>query len=164
MTAANLPDPESACLGSVKKGTPDWDRIAAEAARTVPGRENGGRLLVECHIRAMRVPTGTVIRLCQNSQVHHSSAEWQGCCAFTGNCDIKNLSRGSKVGPDGEPVLLPVWDSLLLHVESFRARCSIDDLECLQVYLPVFVEGGKLSVGDMHFSQGDGELSFCGEA
>jgi Acetamidase/Formamidase family len=31
-----------------------------------------------------------------------------------------------------------------------------------QVYLPVFVEGGKLSVGDMHFSQGDGEVSFCG--
>ncbi len=31
-----------------------------------------------------------------------------------------------------------------------------------QVYLPVFVEGGKLSMGDMHFSQGDGEVSFCG--
>ncbi|KAF7317333.1 Acetamidase Formamidase [Mycena chlorophos] len=43
-----------------------------------------------------------------------------------GNCDIKNLSRGS--------------------------RC----------YFPVFVPGANLSVGDLHFSQGDGELSFCG--
>ncbi|KIK63572.1 hypothetical protein GYMLUDRAFT_259300 [Collybiopsis luxurians FD-317 M1] len=43
-----------------------------------------------------------------------------------GNCDIKNLSKGS--------------------------RC----------YFPVFVKGANLSVGDLHFSQGDGELSFCG--
>ena len=43
-----------------------------------------------------------------------------------GNCDIKNLSRGS--------------------------RC----------FFPVFVEGAGLSLGDLHFSQGDGELSFCG--
>ncbi|XP_008673058.1 acetamidase/Formamidase family protein isoform X1 [Zea mays] len=43
-----------------------------------------------------------------------------------GNCDIKNLSRGSRI------------------------------------YLPVFVEGANLSTGDMHFSQGDGEISLCG--
>ncbi|KAF2972000.1 hypothetical protein GQX73_g1584 [Xylaria multiplex] len=43
-----------------------------------------------------------------------------------GNCDIKNLSRGSRV------------------------------------YLPVHVPGAKFSVGDLHFSQGDGEISFCG--
>ncbi|KAG6836372.1 hypothetical protein H0H93_008733 [Arthromyces matolae] len=43
-----------------------------------------------------------------------------------GNCDIKNLSKGS--------------------------RC----------YLPVFVSGANLSLGDLHFSQGDGEISFCG--
>ncbi|KAL9620960.1 MAG: hypothetical protein Q9160_004613 [Pyrenula sp. 1 TL-2023] len=43
-----------------------------------------------------------------------------------GNCDIKNLSRGSKV------------------------------------FLPVHVAGAKFSVGDLHFSQGDGEISFCG--
>jgi formamidase len=43
-----------------------------------------------------------------------------------GNCDIKNLSRGSKV------------------------------------YLPIHVKGAKFSVGDLHFSQGDGEISFCG--
>jgi len=67
-----------------ENGKPEWDKVANEAARTVPGRENGG------------------------------------------NCDIKNLSRG----------------------------CT--------VYFPVFVKGANLSVGDMHFSQGDGEVSFCG--
>jgi formamidase len=30
------------------------------------------------------------------------------------------------------------------------------------VYLPVHVKGAKFSVGDLHFSQGDGEISFCG--
>lgn len=43
-----------------------------------------------------------------------------------GNCDIKNLSRGSKT------------------------------------FLPIHVKGAKFSVGDLHFSQGDGEISFCG--
>jgi len=81
---ACLPQEKGACLGTVAKGTPEWGKIAGEAARTVPGRENGG------------------------------------------NCDIKNLSRGCKV------------------------------------YFPVFVEGANLSMGDMHFSQGDGEVSFCG--
>jgi formamidase len=28
--------------------------------------------------------------------------------------------------------------------------------------LPVHVPGAKFSVGDLHFSQGDGEISFCG--
>eukprot|EP00775_Hariotina_reticulata_P010055 gene10055-10211_t len=81
---ACLPSAKGACLGSVPAGSTEWERIAGEAARTVPGRENGG------------------------------------------NCDIKNLSRGCRV------------------------------------YLPVFVEGANLSMGDMHFSQGDGEVSFCG--
>jgi formamidase len=43
-----------------------------------------------------------------------------------GNCDIKDLSRGSRV------------------------------------YFPVYVKGGGLSMGDLHFSQGDGEITFCG--
>jgi formamidase len=43
-----------------------------------------------------------------------------------GNCDIKNLSRGSTV------------------------------------YFPVYVKGAGLSMGDIHFSQGDGEITFCG--
>jgi len=87
---ATLPNKTGAMLGKLghfsdKMGKDDtWDKVGGEAARTVPGRENGG------------------------------------------NCDIKNLSRG----------------------------CT--------VYLPVFVPGGNLSMGDMHFSQGDGEVSFCG--
>lgn len=43
-----------------------------------------------------------------------------------GNCDIKDLSRGSTV------------------------------------FFPVYVPGAGLSMGDMHFSQGDGEITFCG--
>lgn len=81
---ASLPNPKGALLGAIRPNHPDHDRIAGEAARTIPGRENGG------------------------------------------NCDIKNLTVGAKV------------------------------------YLPVFVEGANLSFGDIHFSQGDGEVSFCG--
>ena len=43
-----------------------------------------------------------------------------------GNCDIKNLTKGSKV------------------------------------FFPVYVKHGGLSMGDLHFSQGDGEITFCG--
>lgn len=43
-----------------------------------------------------------------------------------GNCDIKNLTRGSRI------------------------------------YFPVYVKEALLSMGDIHFSQGDGEISFCG--
>jgi formamidase len=31
-----------------------------------------------------------------------------------------------------------------------------------RVFYPVYVEGAKLSGGDLHFSQGDGEITFCG--
>jgi formamidase len=79
---ANLPNPNNAVLGTLKGAA--FDRVAKEAARTVPPREHGG------------------------------------------NCDIKNLSRGSRI------------------------------------YFPVYVDGAKLSMGDIHFSQGDGEISFCG--
>jgi len=79
---AQLPNSKNAILGSLQGA--EFERVAAEAARTVPPREHGG------------------------------------------NCDIKNLSRGSRI------------------------------------YFPVYVEGAKLSMGDIHFSQGDGEISFCG--
>jgi formamidase len=79
---AALPNPENAMLGRVKSA--DFERVAAEGARTVPPREHGG------------------------------------------NCDIKNLSKGSRI------------------------------------FFPVYVSGAKLSMGDIHFSQGDGEISFCG--
>ncbi len=29
-------------------------------------------------------------------------------------------------------------------------------------FFPVYVDGAGLSVGDLHFSQGDGEITFCG--
>jgi len=31
-----------------------------------------------------------------------------------------------------------------------------------RIFYPVFVEGAMLSGGDLHFSQGDGEINFCG--
>lgn len=31
-----------------------------------------------------------------------------------------------------------------------------------RIYYPVFIDGANLSVGDLHFSQGDGEITFCG--
>jgi formamidase len=76
------PEPREAVLGKVPKS--HFERVAKEAARTVPPRENGG------------------------------------------NQDIKNLSKGTRV------------------------------------FYPVFVDGANLSVGDLHFSQGDGEITFCG--
>ena len=39
---AALPETKGACLGLIPEGTPEWARVAAEGARTVPGRENGG--------------------------------------------------------------------------------------------------------------------------
>lgn len=31
-----------------------------------------------------------------------------------------------------------------------------------RVFYPVFVDGANFSIGDLHFSQGDGEITFCG--
>ena len=76
------PLPDSAILGSLSGA--EFNRVAGEAARTAPPRENGG------------------------------------------NQDIKNLTAGSRI------------------------------------FYPVFVAGAKLSFGDLHFSQGDGEITFCG--
>ncbi|UWG52221.1 Acetamidase/formamidase [Halalkaliarchaeum sp. AArc-CO] len=79
---ANPPTKDGALMGEMEDD--EAEEAAEVAARTVPGRENGG------------------------------------------NCDIKDLSLGSTI------------------------------------YFPVYVEGAKLSMGDMHASQGDGEISFCG--
>ncbi|WP_349878089.1 formamidase [Micromonospora sp. HUAS YX12] len=76
------PEPQDAILGGLSGAY--FDRVAAEAARTAPPRENGG------------------------------------------NQDIKNFTVGSRV------------------------------------FYPVYVPGANLSVGDLHFSQGDGEITFCG--
>ena len=76
------PLPDSAILGTLEGD--EFNRVAGEAARTAPPRENGG------------------------------------------NQDIKNFTAGTRV------------------------------------FYPVFVEGANLSFGDLHFSQGDGEITFCG--
>ncbi|APW64079.1 formamidase [Paludisphaera borealis] len=76
------PEPREAVLGGVPAA--DFKRVASEAARTAPPRENGG------------------------------------------NQDIKNMSKGTRI------------------------------------FYPVFVDGANLSLGDLHFSQGDGEITFCG--
>ena len=42
-------------------------------------------------------------------------------------------------------------------------NCDIKNLtKGTRIYFPVYVEGAKLSMGDIHFSQGDGEITFCG--
>ncbi|WP_296402304.1 formamidase [Psychrobacter sp.] len=42
-------------------------------------------------------------------------------------------------------------------------NCDIKDLtKGAKIYFPVYVDGAGLSVGDLHFSQGDGEITFCG--
>jgi formamidase len=42
-------------------------------------------------------------------------------------------------------------------------NCDIKNLTKGTVaYFPVYVNGANLSMGDIHFSQGDGEVSFCG--
>ncbi|MCE0722569.1 formamidase [Legionella resiliens] len=79
---AELPQKKGALLGTCAHN--NYEKIAHQAARTIPPRENGG------------------------------------------NCDIKNLTKGSRI------------------------------------FFPVFIEDAHLSVGDIHFSQGDGEISFCG--
>ncbi|MCX4472571.1 acetamidase/formamidase family protein [Micromonospora sp. NBC_01655] len=76
------PEPRDAILGTLTGA--EFDRVAAEAARTAPPRENGG------------------------------------------NQDIKNFTAGTRV------------------------------------FYPVYVPGANLSMGDLHFSQGDGEITFCG--
>ncbi|THF95835.1 hypothetical protein TEA_013512 [Camellia sinensis var. sinensis] len=39
---ASLPTPKGCLLGKIQEGTTNWEKIANEAARTIPGRENGG--------------------------------------------------------------------------------------------------------------------------
>ncbi|MGB4344920.1 MAG: formamidase [Burkholderiaceae bacterium] len=82
MGLAKPPHAETAVLRGVQGA--EFDRMAKEAARTVPPREHGG------------------------------------------NTDIKDLSTGTRI------------------------------------FFPVYVKGAGFSMGDLHFSQGDGEIGFCG--
>lgn len=74
-------------------------------------------------------PTGVMLGSLKGKQLEKAAKEGARTIPPRengGNCDIKNLSRGSRV------------------------------------YLPVYVKGGGLVTGDFHFSQGDGEITFCG--
>jgi formamidase len=68
---------------------------------------------------------------------------------MSGNCEVwdKIASEGARTVPGREN----------------GGNCDIKNLSrgCT-VWFPVFVPGALLSMGDMHMSQGDGEVSFCG--
>jgi len=127
-------------LGQVKQGSPDFDRIASEAARTVrgfisPAAQCVRIMLVFVILGCVQLLRARTIRAlphvldkqsCPRCGAQHNSRGHLSCCTNNvqipgrengGNCDIKNLSKGCKV------------------------------------YFPVFVEGANLSMGDMHFSQ-----------
>jgi len=74
-------------------------------------------------------PTGVILGHMKGAQLEKAAKEAVRTIPpreHGGNCDIKNLSRGTRI------------------------------------YLPVYVKGAGLSTGDFHFSQGDGEITFCG--
>ena len=52
--AAQLPNPTGATLGKLAKGD-NWDRVAKEAARTIPGREHGGNCDIKNLTRGCKV-------------------------------------------------------------------------------------------------------------
>jgi formamidase len=80
-------------------------------------------------LAALPNPENAVVGLLEGAQADRAASEGARTVPpreHGGNCDIKNLSKGSRI------------------------------------YFPVYVKGAKLSMGDIHFSQGDGEISFCG--
>ncbi|GMP27778.1 hypothetical protein CsSME_00003616 [Camellia sinensis var. sinensis] len=52
---ANLPTPKGCLLGKIQEGTTNWEKIANEAARTIPGRENGGNCDIKNLSRAAKI-------------------------------------------------------------------------------------------------------------
>lgn len=98
-----------------------WNKREAELVATDPNRVPALALLP--------TPTDAILGSLKGGEFDRVAQE--ACRTIPprehgGNCDIENLSKGSKV------------------------------------YFPVYVEGAKLSMGDIHFSQGDGEITFCG--
>ena len=66
---------------------------------------------------------------------------------LTGEAKAKAASEGARTVPPRE----------------HGGNCDIKDLSRgAKVYFPVYVPGAGLSMGDLHFSQGDGEITFCG--
>jgi len=108
-----------------------WNKREAELMASQPdlrtyGAEMKGDLAT---LAALPNPTNAILGKVGSADFARIAAEGARTVPpreHGGNCDIKNLSRGTRI------------------------------------YFPVYVEGAKLSMGDIHFSQGDGEISFCG--
>jgi formamidase len=96
-----------------------WNKREADLIKTNPNR-----------IPPLACPPDSAFALMGTMKNHQTAAQEAARTIAPrengGNCDIKNLSRGSRL------------------------------------FLPVYVNDANLSVGDLHFSQGDGEISFCG--
>ncbi|MEE2732937.1 MAG: formamidase [Pseudomonadota bacterium] len=108
------------CLPS-KEMLAEWNRREKELYDTEPDRVPGLANLPYAETAHMGKMTGA-----EKDAAAAEGARTVPPREHGGNCDIKDLSRGSKV------------------------------------YFPVYVKDGGLSVGDLHFSQGDGEITFCG--
>jgi formamidase len=108
-----------------------WNQRERELVATAPDLRTYGAGLSgnEPVLAALPNPTNAILGTLPPSEYARVAAEAARTVPpreHGGNCDIKNLSRGTRI------------------------------------YFPVYVEGAKLSMGDIHFSQGDGEISFCG--
>jgi len=99
----------------------EWNKREGELVATDPNRVPPLATLPEEKGACVGMATGDAAQRIMKDGARTVPGRENG-----GNCDIKNLSRGSRA------------------------------------YFPVYVPGGNLSMGDLHFSQGDGEISFCG--
>ncbi|BBI71375.2 hypothetical protein HAALTHF_12510n [Vreelandella aquamarina] len=106
------------CLPS-KEMLDEWNRREKELYDTEPDRIPQLAALPYADTAHMGKLTGTA-----KQQAAAEGARTVPPREHGGNCDIKDLSRGSTI------------------------------------YFPVYVKDGGLSVGDLHFSQGDGEITF----
>jgi formamidase len=98
-----------------------WNKREADLIATDPDRVPALALPPEPKSAVMGKLTGDVAKKAAMEGARTVPPRDHG-----GNCDIKNLTKGSKI------------------------------------YFPVYVKDGGLSMGDLHFSQGDGEITFCG--
>lgn len=98
-----------------------WNKREADLIATDPGRVPALALPPNPHSAVMGRLSGDAAKSAAEEGARTVPPREHG-----GNCDIKNLTKGSKV------------------------------------FFPVYVKDGGLSMGDLHFSQGDGEITFCG--
>lgn len=86
--------------------------------------------------------------------------QWAGGLGFGLDDALRRQVHDKLAGAAGAPAQLdPGAGRKGLGVE---AQVIGQGLAGSKIYFPVYVKGGGLSVGDLHFSQGDGEITFCG--